>query len=171
MGNPQKGRTIPMWFQTLQSMFVKKHFHYLCWSRHVFKQKTTTVINFCWPTWRNICHWMIFNYLPQFLYKDTEQNNIFRAAVFCWELAASLHLPFLFLVSFMDCIHDNRLIRFTWQLSANNFMLKSVKFSTQVKFNFFRTVSWHQNILIYEVNFNLKLSWNNNTSNQWFLLI
>ena len=33
-----------------------------------------TEINFCWPTLRNICHGMVFICLPQFLYKDTEQN-------------------------------------------------------------------------------------------------
>ena len=29
---------------------------------------------FCWPTLRNSCHGMVFIYLLQFLYKDTEQN-------------------------------------------------------------------------------------------------
>ena len=32
----------------------------------------TTEINFCWPRLRNICQGMVFNYLSQFLYKDTE---------------------------------------------------------------------------------------------------
>ena len=43
----------------------------------------TTEINFCWPTLRNNCLGMVFNYLPQFLDKNTEQNDIFFAAVFC----------------------------------------------------------------------------------------
>ena len=33
-----------------------------------------TEINFCRPKLRNNCHGMFFNYLSQFLYKDTKQN-------------------------------------------------------------------------------------------------
>ena len=39
MNNPQKGLTIQMWFKTLRSMFIRKSFQHLCWSRHAIKQK------------------------------------------------------------------------------------------------------------------------------------
>ena len=42
MGNLQKGLTIPMWFKTLRSVFIRKSFHHLCWSRHFAKQKNWT---------------------------------------------------------------------------------------------------------------------------------
>ena len=36
--------------------------------------RVTTEINFCWPKLRNDCHGMVFNYLPQYLYKEAAQN-------------------------------------------------------------------------------------------------
>ena len=43
---------------------------------------------------------MVFKYLPQFLYEDTKQNDIFGAAVFCYVLAAGRYLLFSLLIKF-----------------------------------------------------------------------
>ena len=37
-------------------------------------QSVSTKINFCWPTLRNNSYGIVFNYLPQSLYKDKEKN-------------------------------------------------------------------------------------------------
>ena len=80
MGNPRKGLTIPMLFKTLRSIFVAKRFHHLSWSKRSTKQRTelissvATEIDFCWPTLKNNCYGLVFNCLPQFFYKDKEQN-------------------------------------------------------------------------------------------------
>ena len=57
---------------------------------------------------------MVFNYLPQYLKKDTEQNDIFCAAVFCSGIVAGHYFPYP--LCFIDCVHENQLITSTWQL-------------------------------------------------------
>ena len=132
MRNPQKGLTTPMWFKTLWSMVVGKSFHHLCWPRHFTKQKTWTnfpcvaiEINFCWSLLRNNCHDLLFNSLPQFLYKDIQNRiDIFCATVFfVKDLQQAITYHFYYLLRFMGSIHKKQ-ITFTWQLFENNFMLK-----------------------------------------------
>ena len=81
-----------------------------------------TEIIFFWPTLRSNCHGMLFTYLPQFLYKDTEQNWYIDILTY-WVFAAGRYLPFPLLITFHNSIHENRLITFTWQPFANKFML------------------------------------------------
>ena len=79
-------------------------------------------MKFCWPTLTNNVkrfHCMIFNYLPQFLYKDTAK---FCAAIFCYRLPAGRYLPFLLLNKFHG-LHSRKLIN-NFHMAINKYMLK-----------------------------------------------
>ena len=65
----------------------------------------------------NNCRGMVFNYLSQFLYKDTDQNWHILSCSFLWRTYGSCYLLFLLLIKFMDCIHENQLI-----LSHGNYL-------------------------------------------------
>ena len=57
-----------MWFKMLQSIIVGKVF-IICADPDTLLNKrklpsVPTEIIFCWPTLRNNCHGMVFNYLP-----------------------------------------------------------------------------------------------------------
>ena len=50
-------------FVLMQTLYWAKELNWL--------SSVATEINLCYPTLRTNCHCMVFNYLPQFLYKDT----------------------------------------------------------------------------------------------------
>ena len=79
---------------------------------------------FCCPTLRNNRHGVVFNCLLQFLYKDTEQNWDILCCSFLLETGGRSLLTISAISSFMNFNSENQLITFTWQLFANNFMLK-----------------------------------------------
>ena len=81
--------------------------------------KFTTRIVFCWLTLRNNCHAMVFNYLPQFFYKDTEQD---------WHiLCCSFFGFFLFLLRTCESaiLHD-KFHGLQSQKSINNFYTRII---------------------------------------------
>ena len=82
MGNPQKGLIMPMRFKTLWCV-CRKTFSSFVLMQTIYETKernwypsVTAEIKFCWPTLSNNCHDIVFNYLSQFFYKETEQNDI-----------------------------------------------------------------------------------------------
>ena len=86
-----------------QEQFLKQKNTLLNKRNDLFSKRRHIKINFCWPTLRDNCHCMIFNHLPQFLYKDKTKLHIWTCARSHYQL------------SFIDCIQENHLVIFSWQ--------------------------------------------------------